>query len=209
MSTVRKIQPVSDNYDKQLTYAEQIVRYNRAIKGGFFFEALLIDYAMLEDRLKSMIYHMAFLYDRDKTGVWKKTKPNLEIIVTECEPDKAVNQFKINSMKGKISLIRAVFLWASTTTGGYADNRFLKTLKTQCESVDIGGVLETLDQVCEWSDYRNEVIHGLLNKNVKSLDTEICKRAEDGMKYARYLDNQLKVLKKGNKIRKSVNALIK
>lgn len=47
----RTIQPVTDNRDKQRTYSEQMGRYARAMRGAFYLEALLIDYAMLEDRL--------------------------------------------------------------------------------------------------------------------------------------------------------------
>ena len=47
----RTIRPVTDNKDKQRTYSEQMGRYARATRGAFYLEALLIDYAMLEDRL--------------------------------------------------------------------------------------------------------------------------------------------------------------
>ena len=51
----RLIQPVSDNKDKQRTYTENMAKYKKAIAGEFFFEAMLIDYAMLEDRLRSFL----------------------------------------------------------------------------------------------------------------------------------------------------------
>lgn len=57
----RQISPVSDNQDKRNTYQLNIRRYNKAMKEGFYYEALLIDYAMMEDRLRSFLYHMGLL----------------------------------------------------------------------------------------------------------------------------------------------------
>ncbi len=42
---------------KQKTYAEQKIRLRRARAGGFFYEAILIEYAMMEDRTESLLRH--------------------------------------------------------------------------------------------------------------------------------------------------------
>lgn len=63
----------------------------------------------------------------------------------------------------------------------------------------------TLDEISEWCDYRNEVIHALLNKNTNSLDERLELQAEKGMELARFLDDQVKGVKKYNRIRKSIN----
>ena len=47
----RKIRPVTDGVDKEATYKTQIERYDKAVKNGFYFEAMLIVYAIMEDRL--------------------------------------------------------------------------------------------------------------------------------------------------------------
>ena len=47
-----KFTPVSDNYEKQQTYKELINKYNKAIQYEFYYEAILIDYALMEDRLR-------------------------------------------------------------------------------------------------------------------------------------------------------------
>ena len=51
-------------------------------------------------------------------------------------------------------------------------------------------------------DYRNEIIHGLLNKDMDSLYNELDIKVETGMKIARYFDSQCKLIKKNNKIRR-------
>ena len=53
----RYIKPVADTMDKQNTYREWIGKYNKAIRYEFYYEAILIDYALLEDRLRSFLYY--------------------------------------------------------------------------------------------------------------------------------------------------------
>ncbi len=70
----RKIQPVQDNAEKQQTYRYLLSKYSHAMDQGFFCEALMIDYAMIEDRLRSMIYHMGFLADRGQNKHLEESK---------------------------------------------------------------------------------------------------------------------------------------
>lgn len=81
----------------------------------------------------------------------------------------------------------------------------MSALKSQCEGLDVGGLLSALEELQDWCAYRNEVIHGLMNKNLDSLSLELKVRAEAGIKLAEYFDSQEKLLKKGNKVRKSAN----
>lgn len=203
----RKIAPVENNLEKRQTYREQMKRYNKAIKEGFYFEALLIDYAMLEDRLRSVLYHVAFFADRNKINSWKKTKPYFQKFVSEYKnPDENENLGVSTSISGKIKNIRSMLRWTADSDQTNETDRYLLTLKSQLEGVDIGALLETLENIEEWRKYRNEIVHSLLNKSVEGVNTELETLAVNGMKYAREIDNQLKVLKKGNQIRRSVNA---
>ena len=47
--------------DKQETYRTLLSRHKLAMKHGFYFEALLIDYAMLEDRLVAFLWRQGYL----------------------------------------------------------------------------------------------------------------------------------------------------
>ena len=53
----RLIKPVQNNKEKQETYRYHLGRYNCAMRNGFFFEALIIVYALLEDRLIAFLYY--------------------------------------------------------------------------------------------------------------------------------------------------------
>lgn len=202
----RTIQPVTDNKDKQRTYSEQMGRYARAMRGAFYLEALLIDYAMLEDRLYAILYHMAFLSNRRTIKVWKKTRPYLLSMVETYKNAEESTTLGLTNISGKIKAVRCVLRWAANVESGYREDVYLCTLKRQCEGLDIGGLLDTLDGIQHWCAYRNEVIHALLNKNTDSLYDQLEAQASLGMEYARFLDTQERVLKKGGAVRKIVNA---
>ena len=201
----RKIQPVQDNAEKQQTYRYLLGKYSHAMDQGFFCEALMIDYAMIEDRLHSMIYHMGFLADRGKTGIWKKARPYLQTIVNDYKKDNEVDKLGTSSLCNKIKIVRSVCLWAAYTDGGYRDNAHLTILKSRLESLDIADVLDVLDAVDRWRAYRNEVVHAMMNKNIVQLEDSFRPYAEEGMKLARRLDAFERTIKYGNKIRRKIN----
>ena len=201
-----RIVPVADNREKQQTYKEQMQRYSKAMKDQFFFEAILIDYAMLEDRLRSMLYHAAFFANRDKAGCWKKTKPYFQTFVKQYKNEKENDTLGVTNISGKIKVIRSMLRWVSEVDATNVKDRYLLRLKNQCESMDIGAILEALDAIQEWCSYRNEIVHALLNKNTTSVYAELEAQAQNGMKYARLIDSQVRILKKGNAIRKSISA---
>lgn len=205
MAAERKIKPVADNKDKQRTYQAQKGRYKRAVESGFFFEALLIDYALLEDRLRSMLYHMGFLVDRTAFKIWSKKRNCLCEIVSVYKKDNEDCRLGITNISGKAKIVRCVLEWAAYTEGGYQQDRYLSALKSQCEGLDIDGLLSSLEDLQNWCAYRNEVVHGLMNKNLESLSDEIKEYAETGMQLANFFDSQVRILKAGNKIRRSTN----
>ena len=95
-------------------------------------------------------------------------------------------------------------MWSTEVIGVDKRQKCLWTLKNQCEGLDIGGLLEQMDRMEDWCEYRNEIIHALMNKNVLSVNRELKERAVEGMEIARFFDNQLKLFKQGNRVRKSI-----
>ena len=203
---MRRIKPVSDNTDKQNSYREYLRRYNKAMQEGFYLEAILIDYAIIEDRLRSFIYHLGLLNTKDSYKAdGTKAKKCLKGIISDYKLNGENDHFNINSITGKIKIIRCTLLWAEQESFN-SDDRYLKILRDQYDRyLDVDGLLDTLSEIDDWRDYRNEVIHSLFNKNTYSLNEEISVQAERGMQLARFVDNQVKCLKKGNRIRKSIN----
>lgn len=184
-------------------------KHRQAMDQGFYCEALMIEYAMIEDRLRSMIYHMGFLADRSKTAIWEKARPYLQAIVSEYKNEKEDDSIGITSLSNKIKIVRSVCLWTVNTEGGYQNNVHLSTLKKQLESLDLANVFQVLDEVDSWKKYRNEVVHAMMNKNIFQLEGSLRPYAQVGMKLARALDNIEKEIKRRNRIRRKVNLPLK
>lgn len=202
----RIITPVENNLEKYYTYREYISRYNRAIKEAFYFEALLIDYAMLEDRLRSFLYHMGALKNRKSTGIdCQKTKPLLKQLVHDYTEKDETKNLGISSITGKIRVIRCTALWASTVSNINKDDKYGFILKSRMEGINSEWLLEILTSIQEWCKYRNEIIHCLLNKKIESVSLNLSEQAEKGFSLARELDAVLREFKKGNAIRKRIN----
>ena len=204
----RLIQAVLNNKDKQKTYAENMAKYKRAIAGEFYFEALLIDYAMLEDRLRSFLYYIGLFKNRESYKADnKQVKVSIKKIITEYKNKDENDSLTISSISGKMKIIRCTLLWAAKTYGTQ-DDLYLTALKRQYEgALDIGEVLDKFNEISNWCAYRNEVIHALLNKSTESLMLELPQQAEHGMELARFMDNQVKKIKKGNYIRRRIKLL--
>lgn len=207
---MRIISPVNSNIDKQRTYKENCAKYKKAVQEEFYFEAMLISYAMLEDRLRSFLYHIGALTNRQSTAVSsKKSKNQLKGIVSVYKTDKENDSLGITNISGKIKIIRCTLEWAATVNGGYEDDKYLATLKNQYEdNIDIQEMLDALEQLGGWLDYRNEIMHALLNKNVDSLHTELRERTLQGMELARKIDSFVSQVKKRNYIRRSIKLCV-
>ena len=106
-------------------------------------------------------------------------------------------------MTGKLYIVREAVLWATRVTDGYEGDRYLVALTSQIESLDADALLQTLNDIEQWKNYRNEIVHSLLNKNVLSVEEKMMGIAIRGMDLARELDAHERVLKSGNVIRRS------
>ena len=207
---MRKIEAVSCNLDKQLTYKENCAKYKKAIQEEFYFEAMLISYAMMEDRLRSFLYHIGALANRESIKVsCTKTKNQLKEIVDAYKMKKENNSLGITNITGKLKIIRCTLEWAATVEDGYEDDKYLVALKNQYEgNIDVQETLSVIEELYEWLDYRNEIMHALLNKNVDSLHTELRERTIQGMVLARKVDSFVSHVKKRNYIRRSIKLCV-
>lgn len=201
----REISPVKDNYEKQLTYSKLLTRYNTAMKYQFYFEAMVIDYAMLEDRLLSFLYHAGVIEARSSDQVTDSTDVRPYLIYLNKRFYKETKKLTISKIGGKLDLIEAILDWVINEVGIIEDSIYLKTLKTQCESLDLGLLKECVTEIKAWTNYRNEVVHAALNKNIDNLYAKLEQAAYKGMSLARTVDSQVKLLKKGNRIRRKLN----
>lgn len=210
MGYEKQIKSVSDNKDKQQTYSKEMARYSRALKEEFYLEAMLITYAILEDRLKSFLYYLAVTDSKEsKTIDCKRTKEFIRKIVFEYSEKKrktckSIDRMiiKLSNISDKIEVIKAILIWIKTNDSKQTTDKYQSILKCECERLYIDGILYTFEQIDIWCRYRNEVIHGLMNKNTKDIDEHIADRVREGMNHVKYIAGKVQQIKKRNKMRK-------
>lgn len=177
------IKRVDDNSSKGKTYSALIFKYKEAIESGYYGEAELIVYALLEDRLRSFIYYSNLL------DHWNSNKinNNAEII---CG-----GSFDIKNISSKITVIGKALKVCSKKNEVL--NPFEKDLKKSYTAVfKVGELKKKLDKIGKWIKFRNEVIHAMFNKDLEDLRQSYKCHVEEGMTLARYIDGQVKNLKK-------------
>ena len=114
-----QIENVQSNTEKYITYRMLKGRQSAAIKGGFYFEAILIDYSLIEDRLYSYLYHMAIIEERNSDKRFGKTKKVINSIVAEYKTEREKDTINLKNIGDKIKVIRSVIKWSINTTENY------------------------------------------------------------------------------------------
>lgn len=195
--TKPKIYLVKDNYDKQETYKALVQRRNRAKKQEFYFEMLLIDYAILEDRMTALLYYLGVISDRNikskRYTVPAETRRQLKEIVDTYQPK---FQKQISQISTKRQFVRAIALWYQDTRMKTESDAYLIALKKACERLDIDGLIHNLKEQEYWCDYRNEIIHHLMNRKIDGIFMELDDRAGQGDELFRFIDNQTRKVKR-------------
>lgn len=197
------IKIVKDNKDKQKSYTEVKARYKMAMNQGFYGEALLINYAIIEDRLKSFLYYSGGMLNKNDISVSVDNPLYIETFGLREDKDKNGNltgKIIVKDISKKINIIKKVLKVAKNYEG---EDEYLLLIKqglgTRREIEKFAEALKSLEK--RWSQERNEITHGLLNKNTQDLKSkyeDICKRGKD---LADYLDNTVKTFKNRVKIR--------
>ena len=208
---------VTSNKEKQFAYRIEYGRLNKAIKGGFYLEALVIGYALIEDRCVSFLHYAGIVTrDHESLAINKKVLPYVRTILGKNEKDRIV----VRNISTKIDIIRAL-LELNEKQAEYIDDNIeqyavsnnkkrvarkgymLDVCSQIDETVDRKYVLELLDTIKPWLDKRNKLIHALLNQTVSSSDIAQRECAESVYGITRLLDDKLvKTFKKGNGIRR-------
>lgn len=191
------IKPVKDNKDKERTYRDLMGKHSKAMRYEFYIEAMMIDYAMLEDRLRSFLYHIGIYNDRNAYKVTGRNNitTSLKSIMAKYITEGENTSLNVGNISGKMKIIRCTLQWYEDIEGEPED-KYLKALKKKYDGIDVAGLLDTLEKVSEWKDYRNEVMHAALNKNIDNLYQDIAIRAENGKIFGRFIDSQVNELKK-------------
>lgn len=85
------------------------------------------------------------------------------------------------------------------------DDEYLRALNKGMKDLNLDRLKIVLDDFEEWKSYRNEIIHGAMNKNIYSRYENLEEKAKEGLDYARIIDNEARKLKRRHYIRKTAN----
>ncbi len=197
-----QIKAIESAKEKQTTYKTMMGKYELAMKHGFYFEALLIDYAMLEDRMCAFLWAAGVMNDPENYSIGnKRNKDVLRQIITEYTGKK--NPQTLKNIGGKVEAIEALTDFAGKPYDG--ENKYLIALCEAMQSLDLENFSDTLTKIDVWRKYRNEIIHAAMNKDITSLNDSLEENARLGMVYARAMDRASQKLKRRKNIRKSVS----
>lgn len=174
------IKLVEDNKAKNKTYSVLLGNYKIAMEQGYYGEAELIVYAYMEDQLKAFIYYSDGLDARNSRAV----NANVEGLLK--------GKKQIDNISDKISVVFLLFKAAESADSEYA--AFLKQIYRV--TVDVGKVKRTLNKIKKWCNYRNEIVHSMFHKDIDELRNGYKSHVEEGFLMARFLDDQVKRLRK-------------
>ena len=186
MPIANLIAPVQDSSEKRMAFDSHLKRYKQAMRAGCYLEALMIDYACLEDRLRYLLFYLGMLQSPASGSIGSRR--------TAASYKKILDRYmqkgdrSIRHIAGKRNLIRCIFLLADENK---PDRNDIVQMVLCAALSDVGRVHEVLDLMKEievWCDYRNAVVHDLMDKSVVSLDAHLAEQAELRNKLFRRLD---------------------
>ena len=181
--------------EKQMTYAKYIAQYNKAVRNEFYLEAIMIDYAMMEDRLVAILHYLGVVTrTHEKLGVNKFCRADVRCLLGYKE-NAAVG---IQNISVKIKLLEKLMHITEEEQSSFISAIILHIDNCANRS----DVLTLCKELAQWCETRNQYVHALLNKNYDSLQNGLMQFATKGYGLARQIDNIVKVVKKNNTIRK-------
>ena len=187
MPKANPIDPVQNAYEKKMVFADHMKRYKQAMRAGCYLEALMIDYAAMEDRLRYLLFYLGMLQSPASGAISsRQSATSYKRILDRYMQSGDRN---IRHIAGKRNLVRCIFLLAAENKPDQNDAVQTVLCASLSDENRISEALGLLKEIEAWCDYRNAVVHGLMDKSVISLDVHLAEQAELGNKLFRRLDN--------------------
>ena len=214
------MQTIQTGEEKQLVYAHEYRRLKKALQEEFYLEAIVISYAIIEDRLVAFFHHAGIVSRQNETlAINRPIYPYMRELLGK-ESDAVI---KIKDISVKMELIRNLLFLTEdkaaqidNAVAAAADSRkkkaalrkaYMVSLQKQIDkTIDRKAIFEILDRLEPWRNERNQLIHALLSKTATSSEAARKECAYTGQDLARGIDDTLvKPFKKSNRLRKQHN----
>lgn len=156
------------NTVKYETYKNEMINLDKAIKFGFYLEAISISYAAIEDRLNSFLIHIGLVNNKDKLKVNKKFNYLYKYLLKKDENERN----KISNISEKIDIIKALLLYSNNNDLEQElikpkDIKYFNDLIDTVNKLNKELLLSTLEELINIIKVRNVLIHALLNRRVE------------------------------------------
>lgn len=189
---------INNNMDKYNAYKELMERYKKAYLEEFYFEAMFILYAVMEDRLRSILYHSGVIKERESKNIdYSSDGKYLNEMFYKYNGNitRQNHTIDFNKIFNKISMIRAIIRWERQNTD-YISSEYLKKLKIQYKDINKEQYLTLLKELEQWKNYRNILIHSVLENNIDSVNQTLKNEVEKGYEIVKGLTELTRQLKK-------------
>jgi len=112
LAEVPELTFVQDNKEKYETYKVNMEKYKRALDNEFYYEATAIAYNVIEDRLRSFLYHCGLLENWDSECIYSGLDASF-ITSINAISDSKLNRIKMTSITNKIKVITCLLSWVN------------------------------------------------------------------------------------------------
>ena len=185
------IENVENNVEKGNTYKTLYSRYKKAIKNEFYFESLVILYAIAEDKCNSILKHLGITTIVDKKVCIKdQFKNDIRLINTKYK------RICLLEISYKIELIKRIIeAYKNKTLKEYNS---LKNMEIRLSKMNLNILYKELDNLSNWKNNRNEIIHSLTNLKYQSVQKNILSINEEGFCIIENISKESKKINKYN-----------
>jgi hypothetical protein len=170
------------NKNKYTIYRYSFARLNEAIANRFFFEAILIEYAIIEDRINSIFRRLGFL---NESGNLPEGKRKLLIRTFHKQT------FRWNDISNKIKLIETLITLDSFSIPNFEDKTYLFELSLKIKSFN-NEIQQIIIHLLPWLKIRNRYVHALMEYKTTSLENDLKAFVTQGKIVIRLLDSFVK-----------------
>lgn len=189
------IKKVTDNKDKELTYRELNKKCKKALENKEYETVLLYSYAMIEDRLLSMLHYL-YVIDRysDSLLPYDYVDKIIRPLVGYNSESEKYKVYKIYNITAKINILN-VF---------NKNNKDLSQYLNDCyriidNNIKVDKLNDYFKRLVKWKDIRNEIIHASFNKNIKDLNHKLKESSIEGYDLAREISKYTNLIKDNNR----------
>lgn len=191
------IEMVESGFEKADNYRYQMERYNLAIQHEFYFEAIVIAYAMIEDRLLAFLHYAGVIDRRQQSD---QTEHGI-YVSSQCQ--KQINlllkrnnnqKIKLNTINVKIEIIKNLMKLPENNNDQYLD-----LVRAQIDrTINRNEFNALIQKLNTWLPLRDQIIHALMGKRTKEVLARQACIADEGLTIGRAIDNFVSKLKNGN-----------